>query len=1656
MTKILNKIKALLLLAVGAATAIGSASGVKALGAGDDDEITYVSLGDSMTSGFGFDDYYVDDDPDANSKGHNWSSEDGHKNVRGFLVEASESYAGLIRDRLVAENPGKTVNWVPLAINASRIDDIYYELSGDENTDEFFQSIMDAYHPGDQWNEIWGNRAKSKGWTTQTNLNKAVTETFQKAIAKADLVTLSAGFNNFGCFLSGKMSQFIEPAPFSYSFGGHDTLQGFIDRVGLDLDAEELYQQAKDVVNQVAGFDISAYEDIEIPGFATLRVKRFFELLTLSFVSYCYYMNQTTKLIREMNPNAELVVVGMCNSIRGMRMNVAGVTIDMEEIFNWIFKAANMYAAVGTEKADEYKYADVTGLEVQLHIDNMQFSYDTEAETVDLSHLDDSQKARAYAGCYSLVNSFGMGSALPTYDAVRTQINTMVNSNDALVQMNSYAPTYSLPTYTFSLNNYAGGITAGDKAYVNRMHISASDILANLMMYNPLLIGAGTSAAEVADAIATNVNAGLEEYYTGIDTFIGILCRASHNSNLTLEQLSALGSGMTAEEFQAGAYDSLLNLYIRMLLNNGMWNHPNKEGHEAIFGAAWNAIESEQTARETGIAALTELFNELVEEYKPMVMDMIEKAYEAAYPYIEEGMAKAQAYAEEAYAYAKEQFDASVAYATELISEVSEYASEKFNEGIAYLEEKANELGNYVAEMVAQGVEAAKAAAHQKVAEGIAHIERKLRQAQALISFAIRSLREAMEAKVRELVEFGMMIQAAAYQQLCAELNLLENLYKQAIEEIRTAIVDEIVEIRDAVARSVELLNKALYEGIATASEELNNVVNGLLAKLNEATKAHLKELCAKAREAMERVHEIAERVQDHVLLSVVVALVKFTQVAEAVAQELEVRHAEAVEFVTELIIKLKEKSVIAVDHLNKTLKALNTMASKAAAEVKEMAVKVGEFIVEAQKYINEAKLMHARLLALIEEVNEFAKLATEEVGKYCSFAYDELVELAHKVGLAIERAEAAVEYAKASLCEQTRALMELAHDKFEYAVNVTAQAMSQLRTAMKIVSEAVEQISDTTKAVVEHVSEVANRTQKFIVSVMVYAKDASKETAMKIFEFIEDVKATVSFIKEFADRSHAHLEALKEQLLAYVPYLQQAQHQIMVVVAKVDATMKFVVEMNAKVEAKIAEIKALVADVEENLGLYVIGGVLYVAQNVREIVSEAKEMAQKVVAFVEDAKEFIENAKATLAKVCAMIKEAEEKVNEGVAHIVEYKETAIKQLKLVKAQLEEAIAMVEEGVEHVKAAWKVAKEVIETVNSQIEVATEYAERAVEVLREVMPKIEATVRVIAEVTEKVAEMLPTAIEHTQRLINGIVDMYYEVSEGVREFAEHAKNTIDALVYFAQVAREHLARFQRHLYMLALHVNYEIMEIVEKINVVIDIVERFVGQVKWQISVVYHTIKAIKDAIHMTIKSIEDTIAQIIASYESLPESVRGLLEMLAADVKANFEYDMHVLEEQIEKGLLDVANRTYETIVHMMEDVAYMKNAAHYLLESGVERAISDVVNGANAIVDTVMNAAEEINQSVIDMNEYVEESLNGMAEDIIEAVKEAIEQLVTAIEEEAYLEINVDVTDSVEAYEELTDTAEECAEELVPEVEDAANNIADAIHNLLVTWNLA
>ena len=307
------------LLALALALCLALPLGITAL-ANDDgaDAFDYVALGASMTNGYGMhgylEEYYY--------QYPNELSMDG-PGASGYRSDVPGSYPTLIRDALL--NRGFNVQLHQLAQSSMRVEELRYLLDDSFNGDAYtrWRFYDPAYDSGWWSGNLEGFRAD-----------------YQDSVRNAELITYDMGVNNFGVYISNQL--------LNGTFGTPD----FANIVGEEY-AAKFYELRDDIHGKLLGLVGQADSDI------FEKIDQYADVFGYAMLGFIVNFDATMKIIRELNPDCDVVVVSIQNPIAGLDVSVKDFIIPLGEIFGVVTDMANTYMALLSPYHNEYSYADV-------------------------------------------------------------------------------------------------------------------------------------------------------------------------------------------------------------------------------------------------------------------------------------------------------------------------------------------------------------------------------------------------------------------------------------------------------------------------------------------------------------------------------------------------------------------------------------------------------------------------------------------------------------------------------------------------------------------------------------------------------------------------------------------------------------------------------------------------------------------------------------------------------------------------------------------------------------------------------------------------------------------------------------------------------------------------------------------------------------------------------------------------------------------------------------------------------------------------------------------------------------------------------------------------------------------------------------------------
>lgn len=173
--------------------------------------------------------------------------------------------------------------------------------------------------------------------------------TVKEYVKNAEVISINVGVNNFSTYLISQLVYYLEnqgAVKYEYDF----------DEFG-DSDVQDAMENVKNVVmDRLLAAAPDAMDD------ALELIEYVVEVSTYTYLSYMVSFNAVIKEIYELNPDAELYVVGIYNAMAGDVLTVdtgsRTVEVPIGEAFGALVELANVYTQILAPRAFDYIYVD--------------------------------------------------------------------------------------------------------------------------------------------------------------------------------------------------------------------------------------------------------------------------------------------------------------------------------------------------------------------------------------------------------------------------------------------------------------------------------------------------------------------------------------------------------------------------------------------------------------------------------------------------------------------------------------------------------------------------------------------------------------------------------------------------------------------------------------------------------------------------------------------------------------------------------------------------------------------------------------------------------------------------------------------------------------------------------------------------------------------------------------------------------------------------------------------------------------------------------------------------------------------------------------------------------------------------------------------------
>ena len=521
----------------------------------NNDKIHYVSLGDSMTNGYCFDGYAQSElAPGAFVGGNGGYGYDAYPNLFA---------------QWLADNYNVEVDHAQLAVSAMRAEDLLYFLGGREK-------------PTD-------------GWTGQVNNytdeydDEVLSNYIIENVANADIISMGIGNASFGAYLLHRVTDSLGIFGASLDEDEKVTLEDAL--IGLD---DEQKQVVLDIYDEVMA-SLMEYVPENIEEYGVKNLEDIANLI--AYVSAGFILNYAGVVDRivELNPDVELILVGLMNTTYGMTVTVDGADpVPVGDFMDEVFALLNAYVAgypVAKQASGEYENAEF----YYADIDNIEF----------ISQMFDDLKDADWGVLNGLDGRVVRDRNIDAY-------------NDSLRE--AIGGAFGMPLAEITLKDveaYEAAVEAGETLYVVNF-----DQYWQVTGYNKNLSIAVYLGIEDAVAASCEIT---EIPLDGLVTIVTDLFSVFEDltidfNNPVAEDLHAtLGNYLTSTDSLQG----MCKIYALFKVGNGMSVHPTPKAHKALADEIIAAYEGDHTA-------LDETVKNVV-KYAEMIADYFAENYEQIY-----------------------------------------------------------------------------------------------------------------------------------------------------------------------------------------------------------------------------------------------------------------------------------------------------------------------------------------------------------------------------------------------------------------------------------------------------------------------------------------------------------------------------------------------------------------------------------------------------------------------------------------------------------------------------------------------------------------------------------------------------------------------------------------------------------------------------------------------------------------------------------------------------------------------------------------------------------------------------------------------------------------------------------------------------------------
>ncbi len=563
----------------------------------EETKINYVSLGDSMANGYGFEGYKQWEE------GHDFFAE-GNVGTYGegaYPLQFEEYLKGIYGE--------DNVDHTELALSAMTPEFLLYLLGGRDRADnDWHDGVMDY-------------ASDENGAVDKEEMAEKMSEYFQEAIADADIITYGVGNGNLGAFLLSEVSSAIGVMGGSPDPDPRYTLENALVIVENEREKElvlNVYNSVmEDLMAQIPEDLADQYNVEEIAG-----------IFAYSAAGIVFNYSRILEKIDEINQkdSLDIIIVALMNTTYGMKVDLGnGEVFDfggtMDEVFNLMNAYLSMYPAV---------------MKTMGEFESINFTYAKQPQPKFILQAFDELQAAGWTNidcgaddCYTEGHVCAEGEGRLSADIVRARTIKTYNGTLRVMIANAmwpakvaeYGVDAVLPVIDLddvkawkSLDEFADIVDPGTFNYVLQeygewgvsafMHDGDSALTTSVAIY-----------LAIEDAIVNSIN--VKEY-----TVEELMKIADVNKLLTVfDGLDDVSESPYTVREGIGAHLSkddilpLVNIYAIFQIGDGMCVHPTPAGHDDITASIIDSYESGKSVDIDDVVEIFDNYKEIIYKY---------------------------------------------------------------------------------------------------------------------------------------------------------------------------------------------------------------------------------------------------------------------------------------------------------------------------------------------------------------------------------------------------------------------------------------------------------------------------------------------------------------------------------------------------------------------------------------------------------------------------------------------------------------------------------------------------------------------------------------------------------------------------------------------------------------------------------------------------------------------------------------------------------------------------------------------------------------------------------------------------------------------------------------------------------------------------------